>query len=159
MQAWSKIAMLEPDGVGRGGAAMGDALTYNRDQRRVYLEMIDQVGIKWVDVFKGDTEFYSAAYWDLLTEIWRAEGPVRKTDALRFMKAVKSPHTAGKYVEGAIRKGILVESDNPEDARSKLLELSPDMRGRMDAFFDAAVGLVRRANRKVEASGPVPPAD
>ena len=113
---------------------MAESLRYNADQRRVYLEMIDQIGPLWLTVFEGDPEFYSAAYWDLLTEIWRQEGPVRKTDALRFMKAIRSAHTAGKYVEGAIRKGILVESDNPEDARSKLLTLSPQMRGRMDRF-------------------------
>lgn len=135
---------------------MAESLRYNADQRRVYLEMIDQIGPLWLTVFEGDPEFYSAAYWDLLTEIWRLEGPVRKTDALRFMKAIRSAHTAGKYVEGAIRKGILVESDNPEDARSKLLTLSPQMRGRMDRFFDAAIGEVRKASHVVERRGPLP---
>ena len=92
----------------------------------------------------------------MFTNIWEKDAPVRKTDALRFMTAIKSPHTAGKYIETAIRKGILIEEDNPEDARSKLLRLSPDMRTRLDAFFDSAVGQVRRTNRKMDELGPSP---
>ena len=134
---------------------MAEKLLYNAEQRRLYLEMTDRIGAKWMTVFRGDTEFYSAAYWDLLTEVWRAERPVRKTDALRFMTAVRSAHTAGKYVEGAIGKGILVEVDNPEDARSKLLSLSPEMRQRIDGFFDNAVDEIRKTSRQVESRGPV----
>jgi len=132
------------------------ALKYNNAQHMQYLEMTDSVGRSWLDVFKGDTEFYSAAYWDLLTGIWRANGPVRKTDALRYMTAIKSAHTASKYVESSIKAGVLLESDNPEDARSKLLTLSNEMRERLDAFFDNAVGAVRRANRIIDEKGPSP---
>ncbi len=135
---------------------MTDKLLYNAAQRRLYLEMIDRIGANWMEVFRGDTEFYSTAYWDLLKEIWRAPGPVRKTDALRFMSAIRSAHTAGKYVEGAIRRGILVEVDNPRDARSKLLSLSPEMRQRIDGFFDAAVGEIRHTSREIETLGPLP---
>ena len=121
---------------------MADERDFTPDERQLYLAMIDQVGAAWIDVFEGDTEFYSAAYWDLLTEIWRAPGPVRKTDALKFMKAIKSAHTAGKYIDEAVRVGLIVETDNPKDARSKLLTLSPEMRGRLDRFFDRALAQV-----------------
>ncbi|NKB57763.1 MAG: hypothetical protein GKS00_15670 [Alphaproteobacteria bacterium] len=134
------------------------ALKYNNAQHKQYLEMIDGVGSSWVDVFRGDTEFYSAAYWDLLTGIWRAKGPVRKTDALRYMTAIKSAHTASKYVDFSIKQGILHETENPDDARSKLLTLSDDMRERLDTFFDFAVGAVRRANRSIDETGPSPEA-
>jgi hypothetical protein len=107
-------------------------------------------------VFGDDKEFYSAAYWDLLTSIWNNEEPVRKTDALSFMSAVKSAHTGGKYIDAAIRKGVLIEEDNPEDARSKLLQLSPEMRERLDGFFDSAVGEVRKSSRAVDLIGPSP---
>jgi len=126
---------------------------YTRAQQKQYLEMTDLVSRSWLDVFRGDTDFYSAAYWDLLTEIWRADKPVRKTDALRYMKAIKSAHTASKYVESSIKRGFLVETDNPEDARSKLLSLSPDMRTRLDRFFDDAVGGVKQANRTIDELG------
>ena len=121
---------------------MTDERAFTPEERRLYLAMIDRVGAAWIDVFEGNTEFYSAAYWDLLTEIWRSPGPVRKTDALKFMKAIKSAHTAGKYIDEAVRVGIVLESDNPKDARSKLLSLSPEMRARLDDFFDKALDLV-----------------
>jgi hypothetical protein len=114
------------------------------------------MGGSWVHVFGDDTEFYSSAYWDLLTNIWVKETPVRKTDALRFMTNIKSPHTAGKYVETAIVKGILIEEDNPEDARSKLLRLSPEMRRRLDGFFDGCVGDIRSCVRRIDTLGPSP---
>ncbi|MEC9154040.1 MAG: hypothetical protein VYA59_13710 [Pseudomonadota bacterium] len=132
------------------------ALKYNNAQHKQYLEMIDGIGHRWVEVFEGNTQFYSAAYWDLLTGIWRADGAVRKTDALRYMTAIKSAHTASKYVEHSIKEGILIESDNPDDARSKLLVLSEDMRGRLNSFFDSAVGRVRRASRAIDGEGDSP---
>jgi hypothetical protein len=132
------------------------ALKYNNAQHKQYLEMIDGIGHRWVEVFEGNTQFYSAAYWDLLTGIWRANGAVRKTDALRYMTAIKSAHTASKYVEHSIKEGILIESDNPDDARSKLLVLSEDMRGRLNSFFDSAVGRVRRASRAIDEEGDAP---
>ncbi len=113
--------------------------SYNDAQRREYLHMIDRVGGAWLRVFGDDAEFYSANYWDLLTRLWRSERPVRKTDALGFLTAVKSGHTAGKYLERAIERGFVTETENPEDARSRLVGLSPDMRARLDGFLDTAV--------------------
>ena len=72
------------------------------------------------------------------------------------MKGIKSVHTAGKYLETAITRGIVVETDNPQDARSKLVALSAEMRKRLDGFFDAAIGALRDANRQVEEKGPLP---
>lgn len=132
------------------------ALKYNLQQRKQYLLMTHSIGFAWLKLFGDDKEFYSAAYWDLLTNIWNESKPVRKTDALRFMNAVKSAHTAGKYIDFALKRGILVETDNPGDARSKLLSLSPQMRERMDAFFDDAVGQVRMTNRTIDQLGPSP---
>ncbi len=129
---------------------------YNDAQRREYLNLTEKVGMNWMEVFEGDQDFYSAAYWDLLTGIWRAGEPLRKTEVLGLMKGIKSVHTAGKYLETAITRGIVVETDNPQDARSKLVALSPEMQKRLDGFFDAAVGALRESNREVEEKGPVP---
>jgi len=125
-------------------------LKFSQDQRKQYLVMADRIGGGWLHLFGDNTEFYSAAYWDLLTGIWRVSGPVRKTDALKMMQAIKSAHTAGKYIDTALQNGILVEGDNPDDARSKLLTLSPDMRQKMDAFFDEAVEGVLGTARKID---------
>jgi len=125
-------------------------LKFSQDQRKQYLLMTDRIGSGWLHLFGDNTEFYSAAYWDLLTGIWRVSGPVRKTDALKMMQAIKSAHTAGKYIDTALQNGFLIEQDNPEDARSKLLTLSPDMRQKMDAFFDQAVEGVLGTARKID---------
>lgn len=128
-------------------------MAYAPDQRRAYLEMIDGVGADWLGLFQGDTELYSAAYWDLLTALWRHGRPMRKTDALACMHAIRSPHTAGKYVEAAIARGLVVEENNPADARSKVLRLSDETRRRLDGFFDHAVARVVATARRIESDG------
>ena len=105
--------------IAAGTSSLGRELKYNADQRREYLLMIDRVGGQWLDVFQGNTDFYSAIYWDLLTQLWRRPGPVRKTDALKYMTAIKSAHTAGKYLQETIDQGLVVEMDNPEDDESR----------------------------------------
>jgi hypothetical protein len=132
------------------------SLQYNDEQRREYLNMIDHIAQHWLRVFDQNTEFYSAVYWDLLTRIWKSDKPVRRTDALKFMTSVKSAATAGKYINEAIRQRLLREYPNPQDARSKLLELSSDLRERLDVFFDSAVSEVRHANQNICQKGPVP---
>jgi len=131
-------------------------LKYNSSQRREYLVMTDKIGHNWMQVFQGNPEFYSAAYWDLFTGIWRKDKPVRKTDALKFMQAIKSAQTAGKYLDTAIAQGFLREEDNPKDARSKLVALSADMRQRLDRFFDLAVQELCKASKSVLSKGPCP---
>ena len=131
-------------------------LKYNDSQRKEYFKNTQRIGRLWLRVFEGNEEFYSSAYWDLLTNIWMKGEPVRKTDALRFMTNIKSPHTAGKYVETAIAKGILIEEDNPGDARSKLLRLSPQMYARLDQFFDGCVNQLRDCVRRIATLGPTP---
>jgi hypothetical protein len=126
-------------------------LQYSETQRKEYLNMTDRIGMEWLEVFKGDTEFYQAAYWDLFTRLWKSGTPQRKTDALKFMVGIKSAQTAGKYIETAIAKKLIVEKDNPADARSRLLELSLGMKERLDFFFDQAVGHLRNSNRTIES--------
>jgi hypothetical protein len=128
-------------------------LTYTDNQRRVYLEFTDRIGRGWVEVFEGDTDFYDAAFWDLFTHLWRNPKPVRKTDAGRAITGVKSPLTAAKYIDTALNRGMIIEKENPEDARSKLLALSPPMRAQMDAFFDDAVHELRAAAKDLENRG------
>lgn len=125
------------------------ALKYTSDQRGEYLRMTDRIGARWLDLFDGNTEFYSAVYWDLLTTLWRNGRPLRKTDVLPALTGVKSAHTAARHIDSAIRHGLLVEMDNPEDARSKLLDLTPETRGRLDTFFDAAIGEILRSGRTI----------
>ena len=114
------------------------------------MDFADDTGNEWVQVFEGDTDFYDAAYWDLFRNMWRARTPVRKTDALKFMTSIKSAHTAGKYLDVALEKGLIIEQDNPKDARSKLLNLSSDLRNRMDRFFDYIVEEMRKTCKTID---------
>jgi hypothetical protein len=133
-------------------------LKYNAEQHREYLNMLDKVAQRWLDVFDHDTIFYSAVYWDLLTRLWKEDKPIRRTDALRFMISVKSASTAGKYIDKAIRHGFLCETTNPQDARSKLLELSPEMRARLDAYWDDTISELRQTYTLINQHGSVPDA-
>lgn len=117
--------------------------------RRAYLDLMGRVTEHWLAIFEGDTDLYSTAYWDLLTALWLAGRPMRKTDALAAIKGVKSAHTAGKYVDAAIHRGLVIETENPADARSKLLRLTPAMHRRLDRFFDQALDEVRATAARV----------
>ncbi|MEQ8229508.1 MAG: hypothetical protein RIA64_15600 [Rhodospirillales bacterium] len=128
-------------------------LTFSNEQHRTYMDFTDTIGREWVQVFEGDTDFYDAAYWDLLTNMWRARTPVRKTDALKYMTGIKSAHTAGKYLEVALKKGLIREQDNPKDARSKLLTLSADLRDRLDRFFDLVVAEMQKTCKQIDGMG------
>lgn len=120
--------------------------------RRAYLELMDRLTERWLDVFEGDTDLYSTAYWDLLTALWSAGRPMRKTDALAAIKGIRSAHTAGKYIDAAIQRGLVIEEENPTDARSKLLRLAPAMRTRLDLFLDDALDEVAATARHVAES-------
>jgi hypothetical protein len=135
---------------------MAATLKYNDQQRREYLDLMERMSVHWLEVFGGREAFYSAQYWDLFKSIWRSARPVTKTEALKCMTGIKSAHTAGRYLETALAEGLLVEDDNPHDRRSRIIRLSPDMKARLDRFFDRAVSELRRSNKVVEVAGPSP---
>ena len=91
-------------------------------------------------VLEADTLTMIAVMRSLGRAGYRPHALSAKTDALGFMTAIKSPHTAGKYIEQALSFGYLVETNNPLDARSKLITMAPDTRKRIDQFFDDVVG-------------------
>lgn len=129
------------------------AATYTREQHIECLRLLDRNRDEWNRLFEIDMRPYSTVYWELLTYLWAEGGSARKTDALRSIKSIKSPHTAGKYVEVAVRKGMLEERENPKDARSRLLVLAPQTKMRMDAFLDHAVDELRRSWDAIRRKG------
>ena len=128
-------------------------MTYIREQHIECLRLMDRVRDEWIRLFEADMRPYGAVYWELLTYLWAEGGSARKTDALWSMKSVKSPHTAGKYIKAAIRKGMLEERENPKDARSRLLMLAPHTKARIDAFLDRAVDELRRSWGAIRRKG------
>ncbi len=105
-----------------------------------YLKLMDQADARWAELMSVVPEMRSAPIWELLTHLWRTDLPVRKTDAIQAMGAIRSPHTAAKYIDVAIKSGFVVETHDNLDKRSKKLMLSDIGRARMDRFLDACVG-------------------
>ena len=66
------------------------------------------------------------------------------------MTTIKSAHTAGKYLEVALEKALIIEQNNPKDARSKLLTLSDDLRDRLDVYFDFVVDEMRKTCKMID---------
>ena len=114
-------------------------MKHSYNQRREYKIMARKIGSNWVDLFQGNTEFYSTHYWDVLTEMWYADKPVMVSDALKFMSSIKSPFTARKYLQRLIDEKFVIEKKNPSDERSILVELSKDITAKLDTFFDSAI--------------------
>lgn len=114
-------------------------MKYTNEQHKEYINLSRRIGVNWVNIFDGNNEFYSTDYWDLLTEMWYADRPLMVSDALRFMKSIKSPFTARKYLQKVIDEGMVVEMKNPKDERSMLVLLAPDIKKKLDTFFDNAI--------------------
>ncbi len=112
---------------------------FTPQQHREYIILSRKTGMDWLEVFSGNTDFYSTYFWELLTEMWFHDKPVMVSDALRYMKSIKSPFTARKYLQKAIDGKLVVERKNPSDERSILVELPPEMRKKLDAFFDKSI--------------------
>ena len=74
----------------------------------------------------------------LFTELWlRGNDAVTKTDAYELVQGV-SLQTAMKYVRQAIAEGYLEELDNPRDARSRLIRMTPGLREQFNGVIDRA---------------------
>lgn len=72
------------------------------------------------------------------TELWlRGNDAVTKTDAYELVQGV-SMQTAMKYVRQAIAEGYLEEFENPGDARSRLIRMTPGLRELFNGVIDRA---------------------
>ena len=112
---------------------------YTNAQHKEYIHFTRKLGTKWVALFDGNEEFYSTAYWDLLSEMWYADKSLMVSDALKFMHSIKSPFTARKYLQKLIDEKMVIETKNPKDERSILVSLSPAMKAKLDAYFDSTI--------------------
>ena len=112
--------------------------TYNHQNKLDYLKMTEKIGAEWLNVFNTppeDKTFWDTAYWDLFSKLWRTKAAVKKTDAISYMTGKTVP-TATKYINSAIKQGLITQKKSKKDPRSKLVALSDDMRERLDRYFD-----------------------
>jgi len=115
-----------------------DLSIYNDQNRLDYLKMTDRIGAEWLKVFNTSPEdktFWDTAYWDLFTKLWRVKVAVKKTDAISYMSGKTMP-TATKYINSAIKRGLITQKKSKKDPRSKLIGLSDEMRERLDIYFN-----------------------
>jgi DNA-binding MarR family transcriptional regulator len=120
--------------------------TADRHQQRLrFVKALNRMDSAWMG-FLQDKDVFDINYSDLYTGLWASEGPVRKQEALQFMRHL-GPQTAKKYLDNAIAKGLVVEVADPSDGRAKLIRLSADLKRRLEEFFDHAVELFREAVR------------
>ena len=115
---------------------------YSDRQHKEYVTLIRRAVTEWLVVFDNREELYSIDYWDLLSSIWYADRPVTLSEAVKFMRYIKSPYTARKYVQHLVDEGFLIEMRNPKDDRSVLVMLSPDAKQRLDRFFDKTTDFI-----------------
>jgi hypothetical protein len=114
------------------------------EDRRILAQTLKRVGLNWQAMFR-EGDYDSSNYFDLFTEIWLRQGePVYKTDCYRFMPGI-STQTAKKYLQHAITRGYLRESDNPQDGRSKLITMSLDLKAVMEQSYDHTAQELRKA--------------
>lgn len=112
--------------------------------RLVLAQALKQVGLNWQETFR-EGDYCASNYFDLFTEIWLRQGePVYKTDCYRFMPGI-STQTAKKYLQQAIARGYLLENDNPQDKRSKLITMSPELKAIMERSYDLTAHELRKA--------------
>lgn len=111
--------------------------------RRGFIGALRALDRRWAETF-DDGDFFDLHYSALFTEMWLREGrAVPRTEAYGYMASL-SPQTAMKYLNRALQEGYLVEVDNPDDRRSRLVAMSPKLKARLDALIDYALAEFRR---------------
>lgn len=124
-----------------------DAPSPRSAKRAAYLRFVVALHAfddQWASVF-GDSDIFDVHYAKLFTRLWVTQGTaISRSEAYRWMTEL-SNQTAMKYVNRAVAAGFLAEVENPDDRRSKLLVMTPDLSARVEALFDFALEEFRRA--------------
>lgn len=107
-------------------------------RRKSFVLALHEIDRFWGEVFP-DEAYYDLNYSDLFTRMWLAgDKPMKKTDLYAFMPRV-SLRTAVKYVQRAIESGLLSETVDTADRRSKRVALSADLARDIEGFIDHAL--------------------
>lgn len=119
-------------------AAMAKGVT--QQDRLNFIQALRRQDDCWSECF-GE-EFYQLHFSDLFTKMWQGGKPVARSTAYLYM-AHLSEQTAKKYVNQAIQAGLLMEIPNPDDGRSRLIQMSPALQLRLERWMDISVKAFR----------------
>ena len=114
-------------------------MTATQRKRQNFVHTLNEMDAAWVS-FLEDKDFYDINYSDLFTGLWLSDEPVRKQEAVMFMRHL-GIQTAKKYLDHAVDKGLVVEIADPQDGRAKRIQLSPSLKSGLEQFFDRAIQL------------------
>jgi DNA-binding MarR family transcriptional regulator len=124
-----------------GPKTIGTTSMATQHQRQSFVLTLNKMDTAWVS-FLNDKDFYDINYSDLFTGLWLSDKPVRKQEAVMFMRHLGA-QTAKKYLNHAIEKGLIVEIPDPDDGRAKRIGLSPSLKSGLEQFFDHAIKLFK----------------
>jgi hypothetical protein len=107
-------------------------------ERQCFVEALRKLDGRWGVSFHED-DFYDLHYSDLFTQMWQqGDRAVTRSEAYAMMRNV-SIQTAKKYLNQAIENDYLLELDNPQDRRSKLVKMSPKLQERFERLIDESL--------------------
>lgn len=115
------------------------------NKRKLFVEALNEMDELWMQSVENK-EFYNINYSDLFTGLWLADKPVRKQDAVNFVRFAGA-QTATKYLDRAIKEGLVAEVADPRDGRAKLVQLSQEMKKRLESFIDLSIKQFKTALR------------
>jgi hypothetical protein len=119
---------------------------YSTQKQRDFVTALKSMDAYWLG-FLREQDFYDLNYSDLFTGLWLQDKPVTKMQASQFIKHL-GPQTAKKYVDRAVAMGFLTEMPNPQDKRSRLIVLSPELKDGLGKFFNFAIDTFKEALEK-----------
>lgn len=109
---------------------------YSNSHRVQAAQAVFAIDTFWANTF-AEEGMSDLNYCDLFTQMWlERKKPARPKSELYGLMPNISRRTAVKYVQNAIEKRLLIESEFEADRRIRLISLSPGAIKKIELFLD-----------------------